>query len=102
MCRGEIVDRNGMLFVMDPWENHFSQPIQYRSLWPTGLFARDYPHFIGKNVQIYCGGVYRFDDGLMLRLEHGPETRPDISYSEKRPIPKPRGCHRYRNGRWTS
>jgi len=97
----EIVDRDGKLFVLDPWESHFTKPIRYRTAWPTGLFTKDYPHFVGQKVKA-CGGngTFRFSDGLMLRLEHGDETRPDSKYCEERPIPKSPGCHEYRNGRW--
>ncbi len=96
----EIIEANGKLFVLDPWQNHFSIPVKYRTAWPTGLFAKDYPHFVGKRVTSYGCGTYRFDDGLLLRLEHGGKTRPDNNYLEERPIPKPPGCHEYRNGRW--
>ena len=96
----EIVDRDGKLFVLDPWESHFTKPIRYRTAWPTGLFAKDYPHFVGQKVKACAGGTFRFSDGLMLRLEHGGETKPDSNYFEERPIPKSPGCHEYRNGRW--
>jgi len=97
----EIVARDGKLFVLDPWANHFTQPIKYRTAWPTGLSAKDYPNFIGQRVKACAGGTYRFGDGLMLRLERAGETRPDREYCEERAIPKSPGCHEYRNGRWT-
>lgn len=96
----EIVERDGKLFVLDPWQNNFTQPIKYRTAWPTGLYAKDYPHFIGQKVMSGAGGTYRFADGIYLRLEYGNETKPDSRHSEERPIPKSPGCHEYRNGRW--
>ena len=40
----EIVDRDGKLFVLDPWQNHFSKPIKYRTCWPTGILTSQYKH----------------------------------------------------------
>jgi hypothetical protein len=96
----EIVARDGWLYVLDPWESHYTKPIRYRIAWPTGLLAKDYPHLVGRKAKPCADGTFRFSDGLMLRLEHGGETRPDTNYSEERLIPKPPGCHEYRNGRW--
>jgi len=97
---GEVVERDGKLFVLDPWQNHFTQPIKYRYAWPTGLFSKDYPDFVGKLVNCRSDGIYRMPDGRCFRLEFGGETHPDMKYSEERLIPKPQGCHEYRNGRW--
>lgn len=96
----EIIEADGKLFVLDPWQNHFSIPVKYRTAWPTGLFAKDYPHFVGKRVTANGSGAYRFDDGLLLRLEMGAETRPSAEYSEERRIPRPPMKNEYRNGRW--
>lgn len=74
MADSEIIERGGKLFVLDPWENHSTRPIKYRLAWPTGIFASDYPRFIGQKVRYLYGGIYRFSDGLCLRLEHGGET----------------------------
>ena len=85
----EVVERDGRLFVLDAWQNHFSLPIKYRMAWPTGLFAKDYPNFIGQKVRPYGSGTYRFNDGLCLWLERGGGTRPNAEYSEERRIPRP-------------
>ena len=95
----EIVSRKGKLFILDPWKNHVTRPIKYRLAWPTGLYAKAYPHLVGCYVSCH-GGVYRFADGSLLRLEYGDETKPDSRYCEERPIPKAPGCREYRNGRW--
>jgi len=96
----EMVERNGKLFILDAWQNHFSLPVKYRTAWPTGLFATDYPHFVGRTVKPNGGGTYRFSDGLCIRLEHGGETRPSYEHSEERRIPRPPMKKEYRNGRW--
>ncbi len=96
----QIVDRSGKLFVLEPWRNHFSQPIQYQTAWPTGLETKNYLQLVGKEVKHFSEGTYRFNDGLMLRLEHGGRTRPDKNESKEKPIPKPKGCREYYNGRW--
>jgi hypothetical protein len=85
----EIIERDGKLFVLDPWQNHFSLPIKYRIAWPTGIFAKDWPNYVGKTVRPNGNGTYRFDNGLFLRLEHGGDTKPSQEYSEERRIPKP-------------
>jgi hypothetical protein len=96
----EIVERDGLLYVLDPWENHFTKPIKYRLAWPTGLSAKDYPLFAGQKVQACYGCMYRLPDGVLLKLEFGGETKPDSRYCMERPIPRSPGCHEYRNGRW--
>jgi hypothetical protein len=96
----EIIERDGKLFVLDPWQNHFSQPIEYRTAWPTGLFAKDWSDYVGKTVRPIGDGTYQLDNGLFLRLEHGGYTKPSHEYSEERRIPKPPMMKEYRSGRW--
>lgn len=96
----EIVERDGKLYVLSPWENDFSDPIQTRLAWPTGLSAQDYPHLIGQTAKACLGGNFRLANFLLLRLERGEKTLPDPRYGEKRPVKKPSGCREYRNGRW--
>ena len=95
----EIFEHDGKLFVVDPWQNHFTQPIKYRNAWPTGISATQYPHLIGKRVKHCGGGIVRcVDDGLRISLEYGEETHCE-TYEERR-IPRPPGKREYRNGRW--
>ena len=101
MEKSEIVERDGKLFVLDPWENHWTKPIKYRLAWPTGLFSKDYSHFIGKKCVHWSGGICRLDNGIFLKLEHGEKTHPDDEYTEERRIPRPHMKHEYRNGKWS-
>ena len=96
----EIIERGGKLYVIESWHNHFSKPIKYRTAWPTGLFASEYPDLIGKKCKLNGFGIARMDDGLCLRLEHGAETKPSPENSEERMIPRPAWAHEYRNGRY--
>ena len=95
----EIIEQDGKLFVVDPWQNHFTHPIKYRLAWPTGISAKQYPQLINKQVT-HCGGgtVCCVDDGLHIALEHGAETYCE-TYEERR-IPRPPMKKEYRNGRW--
>ena len=96
----EIVDRDGKLFVLDPWQNHFSKPIKYRTCWPTGILTSQYKHLVGKRCRTNGTGVAILEDKTWIRLEHGPDTTPDPDQCEERQIAKSPGCHEYRNGRW--
>ncbi|MEW6505493.1 MAG: hypothetical protein AB1457_16165 [Chloroflexota bacterium] len=96
----EIVVRNGRLFVLDQWRNDWMRPIKYRAAWPTGLLERDYPYLAGAKAKYFGGGVFRLENGVMVRLEHGEATKMDQVYTEQRAIPKPPEAHEYRGGRW--
>ena len=96
----EIVEYDGKLFVLDPWQNEFSRPIKYRTCWPTGILASQYPHLIGQKCRTNGTGVALLEDKTWIRLEHGGETTPDPNWCQERPIPKPPRAHEYRNGRW--
>lgn len=100
MMSAEIVERDGKLFVLDPWQSHFSEPIQYRTAWPTGISAKDYPHFIGQKAESGPGGTYRLESGILIRLEHAGATHPDRRYTEEKQIRRPRGNYKYHSGRW--
>jgi len=94
----EIIDRGGLLFILSLWQTHFSQPIRYQLEWPTGLETKDYQHLIGKKCRPrHGGGIYALEDGTLLRLVAGNETRPICT---ERRISQPRGTHEYWNGRW--
>lgn len=88
---GEIIARDGRLYVRDQWTNNFSQPIQYRSAWLTGVFERDYPHLVGEEVTSLSPGTYETKNGGKIELENGWKTMCNKEYSEERPIPKPQG-----------
>uniref|UniRef100_A0A6M3LGQ1 Uncharacterized protein n=1 Tax=viral metagenome TaxID=1070528 RepID=A0A6M3LGQ1_9ZZZZ len=97
-----IVEReDGRLYILDPWQNHFTKPIKYRTAWPTGLSATEYPHLIGKNCVAKGTGLYLVDGGIYVALEHRDKTMPSAEFSEERIISKPPWCHMYYNGRWT-
>lgn len=96
-----IVEHERKLYILDPWTNHFTQPIKYRTAWPTGLLAADHIELLGQPVQHIGSGIVRVTKtGVHVRLEHGGETKPDPDACEERRIPQSPGTHEYRNGRW--
>jgi hypothetical protein len=98
--KSEIVERGGKLFIMDSWQVDFSKPIRYRLVWPTGLTAKDYSHFIGKKVIYYESGIYKLSNGVYISLEDGELTKFDERYTEEEMIKCPKSKREYHNGRW--
>ena len=97
-----IIEHNGKLYVQEPWEPMFTQPIELRIVWPTGLSSADYPHFVGEEcISEPHGSVYRMvKTGLMFNLEHGEKTKAAKELCSERPIKKPKWARKYNNGRW--
>lgn len=102
MLRGEIVERDGRLFVQEPWERDLFRPVRSRCGWPTGLRAKDWARIIGQQAEWDRNGCFRLPNGMNIGLVKGGETR--AAYYEEEPIPRPRGRTwvnaRYDYGKW--
>ncbi len=98
----EVVERGGFLFVLDPWEPMFDEPIERRLAWPTGIRAADYPEWVGQACEYQGSGICRLASGQLFRLESNGQTRADHRHGECRAISPPRGkkLHRWYLGRW--
>lgn len=96
----DIIERDGLLYVLDPWLFDWQRPVRYRTAWPTGLRAVDYPELVGTRATDVGDGHYRLEDGRLLSLERGGQTRPAPEHCVEEKIPRPRGRREYRNGRW--
>ena len=57
---------DGMLYIADPWEKEFHQPVVRRRVWATGLYARDCPSLIGQGVRRLTNGTYMTDSGARV------------------------------------
>ncbi len=96
----KVTNINGKLYVVEDWQNDWSKPVQYQTAWPTGIKANDYEQLINEPCTYVEAGLYRLPLGLLLRLEHGGETKSDKSVEQERPIPKPKNMKVYRDGQW--
>lgn len=93
----ECIEYKGKLVIRDDWESLWSEPIRIRRYWPTGLLAKDFPHFIDKQANPYGTGLYLVNRQYVALEERG-ETKPVFVENEK--IKKPRWAKYYRNGKW--
>ena len=94
-----IQARDNLLVIIEDWESNYFKPFEFRTVWPTGIFANEYPDFIGKHVTLWQNGLYRLDSGQLLALEDHGKTRPIDC--EQKPIEKPKkGKREYTRGAW--
>ena len=96
----EVIEHGGKLFIRNGWATDYLRPVRFRTVWPTGLRAADFTHYIGVGCTYTGGGGYRLATGQILMLENGSDTHPDAELSEEQPIPQPPRTAEYRHGRW--
>ena len=98
----EVVERDGALYLLTPWEQSWNEPVFYRLFYPTGVKAEAYGNLVGCGaLPALCEpGLYRVltHGHTYIRMENGGETRP--AHKETKKIRKPRGAKEYRNGQW--
>lgn len=82
----EIIEREGKIFIMDPWDTCDYKPVRFRKVWPTGLLSIDYNGLIGKKAIYKNNGIYQVNllglcKETYIKLQYGDKTNPDPLYS---------------------